>query len=95
MSYINAIALCQLPPLFNTFVLKFSARLCQLRKSCKEQIDYYISGKVKHLLRNMEYPDEQKQQLATEISTLIGYSTKIFTLKPRTAIFEYSLTLEE
>jgi hypothetical protein len=43
----------------------------------------------------MKYPDEQKQQLATEISILIGYSTKIFTLKPRTAIFEYSSTLED
>lgn len=62
--------------------------------STKEQIDYYISGEVEDLLEDMEYPDEQKQQIATEISYLIGYSTKIFTLKPRTVIFEYSSTLE-
>jgi hypothetical protein len=63
--------------------------------SMKEQIDYYISGEVEHLLRNMSYPNEQKQQLAQEISVLVGYSTKIFALKPRTAIFEYSSTQEE
>lgn len=62
--------------------------------SIKEQIDYYISGEVEDLLEDMEYSDEQKQQIATEISYLIGYSTKIFTLKPRTVIFEYSSTLE-
>jgi len=58
--------------------------------SAKEQIDYYISGEVEDLLEEIKYTEEQKQQLAAEISTLIGYSTKIFTLKPRTAIFEYS-----
>ncbi|WP_191760988.1 hypothetical protein [Komarekiella delphini-convector] len=63
--------------------------------STKEQIDYYISGEVEDLLRNMEYIQEQKQQLATEISILIGYSTKILALKPRTAIFEYSSTPED
>jgi hypothetical protein len=58
--------------------------------SIKGQIEDYICGDVKYLLRDMEYSEEQKQQLANEISVLIGYSTKIFTLKPRTAIFEYS-----
>ncbi|MDZ8264591.1 hypothetical protein [Nostoc sp. ChiQUE01b] len=60
--------------------------------SIKGQIEDYICGDVKYLLRDMEYQDEQKQQLATEISILIGYSTKIFALKPRTAIFEYTST---
>ncbi len=61
----------------------------------KEQIDYYISGEVEGLFRNMEYPEEQKQQLAQEISLLVGYATKIFTLTPRTAIFEYTSTRED
>ncbi|MBD2492679.1 hypothetical protein [Aulosira sp. FACHB-615] len=62
--------------------------------STKEQIDYYISGYVGGLLKNLEYAEEQKQQLATEISTLVGYSLKIFALKPKRAIFNYSSTGE-
>jgi len=62
--------------------------------SIKGQIEDYIYGDVKYLLRDMEYPEEQKQQLAAEISTLIGYSLKIFALKPRRAIFNYS-SIEE
>ncbi|MEH2383440.1 MAG: hypothetical protein V7K27_31895 [Nostoc sp.] len=61
----------------------------------KEQIDYYISDEVGGLFRNMEYPDEQKQQLTQEISVLVGYATKILTLTPKTAIFEYVSTREE
>ncbi|MBG1266253.1 hypothetical protein [Nostoc sp. WHI] len=60
----------------------------------KEQIDYYIRSEVEGLFRNMEYPEEQKQQLAEEISVLVGYSPKIFTLTPRIAIFEYTSTWE-
>jgi hypothetical protein len=63
--------------------------------SIKQQIEGYICGNIKYLLRDMEAPDAQKQQLAIEISTLIGYSTKIFALKPRTAIFEYSSISED
>ncbi|MBD2255685.1 hypothetical protein [Nostoc parmelioides] len=63
--------------------------------SIKQQIEGYICGNIKYLLRDMKAPDEQKQQLAIEISTLIGYSTKIFALKPRTAIFEYSSISED
>lgn len=62
--------------------------------SIKGQIEDYIYGDVKYLLRDMEYPEEQKQQLAAEISTLVGYSLKIFALKPRRAIFNYS-SIEE
>ncbi|MCF2152008.1 hypothetical protein IQ276_037510 [Desmonostoc muscorum LEGE 12446] len=62
--------------------------------SIKGQIEDYIYGDVKYLLRDMEYPESQKQQLAAEISTLVGYSLKIFALKPRRAIFNYS-TIEE
>ncbi|MBE9209427.1 hypothetical protein IQ244_23580 [Nostoc sp. LEGE 06077] len=58
--------------------------------SAKEQIDYYISGEVEDLLEDMKYTQEQKQQLATEISTLVGYSLKIFALKPKRATFSYS-----
>lgn len=63
--------------------------------SAKEQIDYYISGEVEDLLEEMKYTESQKQQLAAEISTLIGYSLKIFALKPRRAIFNYSSTGED
>jgi hypothetical protein len=62
--------------------------------SIKGQIEDYIYGDVKYLLRDMEYPEEQKQQLAAQISTLVGYSLKIFALKPRRAIFNYS-SIEE
>ncbi|MBN3908290.1 MAG: hypothetical protein HWQ35_17635 [Nostoc sp. NMS1] len=62
--------------------------------SIKGQIEDYIYGDIKYLLRDMEYPEEQKQQLAAEISTLVGYSLKIFALKPRRAIFNYS-SIEE
>ncbi|MHC5771521.1 MAG: hypothetical protein ACYTXI_39415 [Nostoc sp.] len=62
--------------------------------SIKGQIEDYIYGEVKYLLRDMEYPESQKQQLAAEISTLVGYSLKIFALKPRRAIFNYS-SIEE
>ncbi|MEA5604682.1 hypothetical protein [Nostoc sp. UHCC 0252] len=62
--------------------------------SIKGQIEDYIYGDVKYLLRDMEYPESQKQQLAAEISTLVGYSLKIFALKPRRAIFNYS-SIEE
>lgn len=62
--------------------------------SIKGQIEDYIYGDVKYLLRDMEYPEKQKQQLAAEISILVGYSLKIFALKPRRAIFNYS-SIEE
>ncbi|MEH2103234.1 MAG: hypothetical protein V7K76_26540 [Nostoc sp.] len=62
--------------------------------SIKGQIEDYIYGDVKYLLRDMEYPESQKQRLAAEISTLVGYSLKIFALKPRRAIFNYS-SIEE
>jgi hypothetical protein len=63
--------------------------------SLKEQIDYYISGEVEDLLRKIEYPEAQRNQLATEISVLVGYATKVFALTPRTAIFEYTSTRED
>jgi hypothetical protein len=63
--------------------------------SIKGQIEDYIYGDVKYLLRDLEYPESQKQQLAAEISTLIGYSLKIFALKPKRAIFNYSSIEEE
>ncbi|BAY93734.1 MULTISPECIES: hypothetical protein [unclassified Tolypothrix] len=63
--------------------------------SIKEQIDYYIWSEVEDLLTNMPYPKEQKKQLAQEISVLVGYSSKVFALKPRTAIFEYSSATQE
>ncbi|RCJ39107.1 hypothetical protein A6770_38980 [Nostoc minutum NIES-26] len=63
--------------------------------SAKEQIDYYISGEVEDLLEEMKYTESQKQQLAAEISTLVGYSLKIFALQPTRAIFNYSSTGED
>jgi hypothetical protein len=95
-SYTLSLKLGSVEHLINEIPLKRIYNLNEgTETSIKEQIEDYICGDVKYLLRDMKYPDEQKQQLATEISILIGYSTKIFTLKPRTAIFEYSSTLED
>ncbi|WP_413176342.1 hypothetical protein [Anabaena azotica] len=60
--------------------------------SLKEQIDYYISGDVEGLLRKINYPEAERNQLAQELSILVGYATKLFALKPRTASFEYTST---
>lgn len=95
-SYTLSLKLGSVEHLIDEIPLKRIYNLNERREtSIKEQIEDYICSEVKYLLRDMEYPDEQKQQLATQISILIGYSTKIFTLKPRTAIFEYSSTLED
>ncbi len=60
--------------------------------SLKEQIDYYISGDVESLLREINYPEAETNQLAQELSILVAYVTKLFALKPRTASFEYIST---
>jgi hypothetical protein len=71
----------------------YSLNECR-ESSLKEQIDYYILGSVEDLLIEIEHPEAQRNQLAAEISVLVGYATKIFALTPRTAIFEYTSTRE-
>lgn len=53
--------------------------------SLREQIDFYIAGDVDDLLREVNYPEAEINQLAAEISVLVGYATQVFALKPRTA----------
>jgi hypothetical protein len=66
----------------------------QSESSIKEQIDYYISGHVEGLLRKIDYPEAQRNQLARELSLLVGYATTLLALKPRTAEFQYTSTPE-
>ena len=94
-SYTLSLKLGSVEHLINEIPLKRIYNVNEFSEtSIKGQIKDYIYGDVKYLLRDMEYPDEQKQQLAAEISTLLGYSLKIFALKPRRAIFNYSSTGE-
>lgn len=56
----------------------------------KDQIDCYIACDVEDLLDEIEYPKASRDQLANELSVLIGYAENIFTLKPRIVSFEYT-----
>lgn len=62
--------------------------------SQKEQIEDNMLGMVEGLLRKIKYPEAERNQLALEISVLIGYAGNLFALKPRTASFIYQETQE-
>ncbi|MBR8837799.1 MAG: hypothetical protein DSM106950_28275 [Stigonema ocellatum SAG 48.90 = DSM 106950] len=67
----------------------------QTESSLREQIDYYILDDVDDLLRKIGHPEAQRSQLTEELSVLVGYASTLFTLTPRTANFEYTLTQED
>jgi hypothetical protein len=67
----------------------------QTEFSLKEQIKYDISGEVDAFLREIEYPEPQRDQLTEELSVLVGYASTLFALTPRTASFEYTAKQED
>jgi hypothetical protein len=62
----------------------------QIENDIKEQVDSEIASQVKYLVRETERPEAELQQLAVELSFLVGYASTLFTLKPRTAKFSWS-----
>jgi hypothetical protein len=62
----------------------------QVENDIKKQVDYYIADEVEYLVREMERPEAELQQLAIELSFLVAYASTLFLLKPRTAKFFWS-----